>query len=319
LLNAHESGIATADLGLALALSGQPDRGIHVMSNAIRGGENTAKMRQNLAYSYALAGRWREARLMAAQDVPAGQLDARIEQWALMSSPEAQQLRVAKLLDVPAGVRDAGQPVQLALANNPSIDQLASEATAVAVADNAELAPLAVASAPANALPPLELSPAVETESYRAPQPARASEFQAAFAAPAPVAQDAARFVQAPVVQETSVRGRAVAEPVVARVAAQADGTHLVQLGSFASEAGARRAWGIYTKKYPELAGHEMVISEAVVRGKRYWRVSAAGFGRSSSSAMCGRVRSTGNGCFAYAEGRPLPGAVESNVRFARR
>ena len=59
LLNAHESGIATADLGLALALSGQPDRGIHVMSNAIRGGENTAKMRQNLAYSYALAGRWR--------------------------------------------------------------------------------------------------------------------------------------------------------------------------------------------------------------------------------------------------------------------
>jgi hypothetical protein len=62
-----------------------------------------------------------------------------------------------------------------------------------------------------------------------------------------------------------------------------------------------------------------MVITEAVVRGKRYWRVSAAGYGRSTSSAMCGRVKATGNGCFAYAEGRPLPGAIDTGVRLARR
>jgi Flp pilus assembly protein TadD len=319
LLNAHESDIAPADLGLALALAGQPDRAIYIMGNAIRGGQNTAKMRQNLAYSYALAGRWREARLMASQDVPADKVGERMEQWVLMASPEAWQVRVAKLLDVPAGVSDGGQPVQLALANNPSIDQLASEATAVAVADNAELAPLAVASAPVQQLPPLELSPAVETETYQAPQPARADDFQAAFANPAPVAQDAARFVQSPAVQAMQSLARVEVEPVATRAAPQADGTHLVQLGSFASEAGARRAWGIYTKKYPELSGHEMVITEAVVRGKHYWRVSAAGYGRSSSTAMCGRVRASGNGCFAYAEGRPLPGAVDRGVRLARR
>ena len=324
-LNANEGEIAAADLGLALALAGQPERGIQLMGNAIRSGDNTAKMRQNLAYSYALAGRWREARLMAAQDVPAGQIDSRIEQWALMASPDAWHARVAKLLDVPAGVSDAGQPVQLALANNPSIDQLASQASAFAPAEAAELAPLAVASAPANELPALTASPVVEAEDYAPPQALR--DFQAAFAPPVPSAvapapvpqQDAARFVQAPV-QAAPARSRAAAESPVARVAAaQADGTHLVQLGSFASEAGARRAWGIYTKNYPELSGHQMVISEAVVRGKRYWRVSAAGFGRSSSSAMCGRVKSTGNGCFAYAEGRPLPGAVDTGVRLARR
>src|SRR5690606_40308731 len=104
LLNDHEQNIATADLGLAYALAGQPERGIHLMSNAIRGGENTAKMRQNLAYSYALAGRWREARLMAEQDVPADQIGDRIEKWALMASPQAWQTRIPALLDVPAGV-----------------------------------------------------------------------------------------------------------------------------------------------------------------------------------------------------------------------
>jgi hypothetical protein len=120
-------------------------------------------------------------------------------------------------------------------------------------------------------------------------------------------------------VQAVQSLARIEVEPVATRAAPQADGTHLVQLGSFASEAGARRAWGIYTKKYPELSGHEMVITEAVVRGKHYWRVSAAGYGRSSSTAMCGRVRASGSGCFAYAEGRPLPGAVDRGVRLARR
>ena len=62
-----------------------------------------------------------------------------------------------------------------------------------------------------------------------------------------------------------------------------------------------------------------MVISEAVVKGKRYWRVAAAGFDRAGSSAICGRVRGNGQGCIAYAEGRPLPGAVDNGVRMARR
>jgi cell division septation protein DedD len=120
-------------------------------------------------------------------------------------------------------------------------------------------------------------------------------------------------------VQDTSRFVRSPSAPVAANSAPRAEGTHLVQLGSFASEQGARRAWGIYVQRYPDLAGHQMVVSEAVVRGKRYWRVSAGGFGSQTSTAMCGRVRASGQGCFAYAEGRPLPGAVDTGVRMARR
>jgi Flp pilus assembly protein TadD len=323
LLNGRQD-IATADLGLALALAGQPERGIHLMGNAIRGGENTPKMRQNLAYAYALAGHWREARLMAEQDVPADKVSDRIQQWAMTVQPEASQQRVATLLAVPANVADRGQPVQLALANSPSIDQLASEATAFAAADTAELPALAEAQAPAPVaeLPPLT-QPVAEVARYEAPAAELPASFQEAFVASAPavptleqVSQDTARFVQAPVAQPV----RRAAAPLLAAAAAQgSDGTHLVQLGSFSSEAGAKRAWQIYSRRYPDLAGHQMVISEAVVRGKHYWRVSAGGYGRSTASSMCGRVRSGGEGCFAYAEGRPLPGAIDSGVRLARR
>ena len=34
---------------------------------------------------------------------------------------------------------------------------------------------------------------------------------------------------------------------------------------------------------------------------------------------MCGKVKSSGAGCFAWSEGRPLPGAVDTGVRMARR
>jgi Flp pilus assembly protein TadD len=309
LLSDHESQIATADLGLALALAGEPGRGIHLMGNAIRGGENTAKMRQNLAFAYALAGRWREARLMAEQDVPANQVPDRIEQWAMLAQPGASQQRVAGLLDVPAGVADAGQPIALALANNPSIEQLAAEA-----APPAELPALAVAETP---VPTIELPPV-------AAEPAPPRDFAAAFASAAQsravaqtVAQDSARFAE-PVARSEPVRASTPA-PAAARVARQDDGTHLVQLGSFSTEQGARRAWTIYQNRYPELAGHRMVISEAVVHGKHYWRVSAAGFAQSGATAMCGKVKSSGEGCFAYAEGRPLPGAIDTGTRLARR
>jgi Flp pilus assembly protein TadD len=338
LLNRWQDKIAPADAGLALALSGQAERGIYLMSQAIRGGQNDSKIRQNLAYAYALGGHWREARLMAAQDVPADQLGARMEQWATSAQSDAWQTRVAGLLDVPAGIRDAGQPTQLALANNASLQQLAAEATAPvplpAAATELPALASAVSAEPAAPLPPV-VTPAVSApvavaEAAPPAAPALAPEapapatFAAAFVAPAaassPLAavapHDAARFAEAQIVRTPAVRERIASAP---RVAASGEATHLIQLGSFASEAGARRAWQIYNNKYPELAGHQLVISEAVVRGKHYWRVSAGGYGRTSSANMCGRVRGGGAGCFAYAEGRPLPGAIDRGIRLASR
>jgi Flp pilus assembly protein TadD len=327
LLSDWEKEIAPADLGLAYALSGRPDRGVEIMANAIRGGENTPKMRQNLAFAYALDGRWKEARLMAAQDVPANQVGDRMQEWSQMVQPLAWQSRVATLIGAPAGVVDAGQPVELALANNPSVEQLATEASA----DAAPKVALAAAPAPQPAanveLPAVaDAAPQVAVASYPAAKTAEPSDFKSAFASYAPsggsiaqVTQDALRFVQQPVVQTAAVRQGAAPRAASAAAAKQSAGTHLVQLGSFASEQGARRAWGIYTRRYPELRDHQMVITQAQVRGKHYWRVSAAGYGLASSQAMCGRVKSGGEGCFAYAEGRPLPGAIDTGTRLALR
>jgi Flp pilus assembly protein TadD len=319
-LGQAERDIAAADLGLAYALAGEAERGVHIMSSAIRGGDNTPKIRQNLAYAFALAGRWKEARLMAAQDVPADKLGARIEEWAHMAQPQAWQARIAGLLGAPVGVADRGQPVQLALANHPSVEQLASHAAAYeepaamippppVLADTGELLPVG------DSAPEIALSVPISA-------PAEQNGFQQAFAQ---VAHDAQRFMQAPVVQP--VQARAVVAPKRAPAAAaapairvkQAESTHMVQLGSFLSEQSARRAWSIYVKRYPELASHKLVIGEALLDGKGYFRVSAAGFGRASASALCGRVKNSGQGCIAYAEGRPLPGAIDTGVRLARR
>ena len=169
-------------------------------------------------------------------------------------------------------------------------------------------------------------APAVAVASYSAPKTEDPSDFQSAFATVAPsggslaqVTQDALRFASQPVVHTAALRQGAAPRTAKALAAKESAGTHLIQLGSFASEQGARRAWGIYAKRYPSLAGHQMVLSQAVVGGKHYWRVSAAGFGLASSQAMCGRVKSGGEGCFAYAEGRPLPGAIDNGTRLAMR
>jgi Flp pilus assembly protein TadD len=335
LLDDWQKQIAPADLGLAYALSGKPDKGVAILANAIRSGENTPKVRQNLAYAYALAGRWRDARIMASQDIPANLVGDRMEEWAEMVQPQAWQTRVADMVGAPTGVVDQGQPAQLALANNPSVEQLASEASAVADPKD-ELAandkpsdapqPQAFAAA-AKELPPVaSAAPDVSVASCPAPKTSQPDDFKSAFATIAPssssishVTHDATRFAPQPAMQIAALRESASLSARHTFTAKESAGTHLVQLGSFSSEQGARRAWGIYTKRYPQLRDHQMVIDEAVVRGKHYWRVSAAGFGLASSQAMCGRVKNSGEGCFAYAEGHPLPGAVDTGTRLALR
>ncbi|MEL6530634.1 MAG: tetratricopeptide repeat protein, partial [Pseudomonadota bacterium] len=129
LLSDWEGAINPADLGLAFALAGKPERGVHILVNTLRSGQNTAKVRQNLAYSYALAGNWRGARVMAAEDVPADQLDQRLSDWAANAKPEDVQRRVANLLQVQPS-NAGGVPSHLALANFPSQQAMVAEAAA---------------------------------------------------------------------------------------------------------------------------------------------------------------------------------------------
>ena len=122
-------------------------------------------------------------------------------------------------------------------------------------------------------------------------------------AVPAPVAR-APRGI-AVVGARTAPRRVAYAAPVPTNT----PGTHLVQLGSFHTQQGARRAWGIYTARNPELRGYRMTITKAQVRGKTYFRVAAAGINGSQGAwGLCGTVKSRGMACFAYAVRTGVPG-----------
>ena len=87
------------------------------------------------------------------------------------------------------------------------------------------------------------------------------------------------------------------------------NGSHLVQLGSFSSAQSARRGWDLLVARNPNLRGHRMVITPAVVGGKNYWRVAAAGFDAGTAAGTCASVKSRGGACFAYAATRALAGA----------
>lgn len=327
--------IDPADLGLAMALAGDPDQGVHILGNALRNGQNTPKLRQNLAYAYALQGNWRAARLMAAEDVPADKVSDRLAEWAQTMQPGMGQHRVAALLGVPV-VGDTGQPVELALSNAPT----AAELAASTVEPDSRFTPVQGYTLPelppvGGELPAVAAAPVADGYAYAEPVEIPASkpaDFAQAFEAPAPNAQAMERFTQEavkfaanPVVQPapaarpaSAPQKLAVAEaPAAARAAMGGD--HLVQLGSFSSEDGAKRAWGIYAKRYPQLKDAALVITKAVVRGKTYYRVSAGGFQRASAASMCSSVKSQGQGCIAWAANKPLPGAVDNGVRLARR
>lgn len=321
-LDEHANNLDQADLGLALALAGQPERGVHVLVNAVRGSdEATPKLRQNLAYAYALAGNWRAARVMAAEDVPADQLDTRLGEWAAMTAPEMSQQRIASLLDITPR-SDNGQPQRLALANFPAQEVMVAEAAAQGDAE-------------------MELAAA---EPVRVADPAPSATFSAAFAAAEPSvatvkpAASGIRYVSNPVVQALPASGNArraapAAAPRLAqgatqrRMAATAAGapaqsapaTHLVQLGSYDSKLEATRGWSVLQARFPQLKGRKPVITEAVVNGRTFWRVAADGFTSQSAKAMCGTVKSAGRGCFAYAASSPPAGAVKRDVQVAAR
>ena len=317
-LERQEDAIDPADFGLAIALAGQPQRGVHVLSNTLRAGNNTAKVRQNLAYAYAMSGQWREARIMVAEDVPADQVGERMAEWGAIARPEQYRVRVASLLKTQI-VNDPGQPAMLALNNNPSVEMLASENVEAADTDFAYAEEL-----PASPTAPVETAPIerivfdVEDDGEDEPKPVIVASLPDEPASkPAPSV--AAAFAEAPAAKEPApVKAKA---PASAPRLSLATGDYNIQLGSYFSEADAEEGWAKFQKMYPELADAQRVISKARVNGKLYYRVAAVGFAKDSARAMCSSVKGKGGDCIAYAQNNPLPGALldNGNVRVAAR
>jgi len=168
--------VPASDVGLAMALAGQPQRAIALLEPAARETDASARTRQNLALAYAFAGDWQRARTIAAQDVSPAELSARLQQWAAMSRPATPGGQVAALLGV-TPQHDAGQPIRLALSAPPQdapvfaeavpadvapAEFAAVEAEVAAEADAAAVpeAPVQMAEAPVEVLSPIQYAEA---------------------------------------------------------------------------------------------------------------------------------------------------------------
>ncbi len=132
-LKAHADRIAPADLGLAVALTGDPAQGVALLMAAARQPDVTARVRQNLALSLALAGQWQMSRAVAAVDVSPADLDARMQAWVAFTQPRGVADQVAALLGVQPAA-DQGQPVALALVRPGSSPGPSDPAPVTAVA-----------------------------------------------------------------------------------------------------------------------------------------------------------------------------------------
>jgi Flp pilus assembly protein TadD len=187
------TGTAPAsDVGLALALAGQPQRAIELLEPAARGSDANGRTRQNLALAYALAGDWQRARTVAAQDVSPAELGQRMQQWAALAQPSASGSAVATLLGV-TPVADPGQPVRLALAPPQAQPVAYAEAQAAPVPAPQPEVQVASASFEAPAEVPVQIAEAPAAEPVAAPvqepiQYAEAPVVPAVEAAPAPAA-----------------------------------------------------------------------------------------------------------------------------------
>ncbi len=295
LVDAHRAILPASDYGLALALAGDNKRAVDVLVDAIRSNNATSRTRQNLALAYALDNRWREAQVMASQDMPQTVVDQRIVQWAQFARPGAYEVRVAGLLGVKAQA-DSGQPVRLAL-NAASTDaQMAAvaapETVSVAMAEPmAELAAIGAA--------PVDFNFGAEADVKVAAAPA----FEAPLIkAPEGPSKSADATVKAPV-------KLALADTQSVGTAKSVSGTHLVQLGAYSTPSNAKSAWGKLQSKYGVLQGFNSASSSVTVNGKKLTRLAASGFGnKASADAACRAIKAKGGDCIVRStSGEPSP------------
>lgn len=293
LIDSHRAILPVSDFGLTLALAGRSGEAINILNEAVRVDGATSRTRQNLALAYALDGRWRDARIMASQDMAQDSVNERIAEWAQFARPNAHTLRIAGLLKVRPDMSDSGQPVRLALNSTAP--------AALAMADTAPAAPsfeaLAVAPAPEVTSPVSESGDLAASES-------NAMLAQAAPTEPKP---------EAPLIRTSTTPAKLAIADVPASRPASTGGTHLVQLGAFSTAAGAQAAWNKYSARFGALRGVKSASTTVTVNGRKLTRLSAIGFGSAASAnATCSKIKSQGGACFV------APNKGSQSVRMAQ-
>lgn len=324
LLEQHRESIPASDYGLALALAGDTKTGVEVLAQLIRSGDNAPKVRQNLAFAYALDGRWREAQIMAGQDLDPQVAQQRIAEWARIAHPDAHAQRVASVLGVTPAAMDPGQPVMLALSATPSMGEVATQIGQQAMAPAAgpielppvedkpmELAGVESVSVPASEPAPVmaEAAPAVAAAPSGAIVAPLLTAREIVQPLPASYHRKAVRKLRPEmvakrqmIVEQEKVQVAAAPAPKPAPKAAPAkpapapavfqkasfspvsNGAFAVQLGVFSSAANANRAWVGYSAKHKDLAAFSKVAVPTTVGARTLHRLTANGFADEKSA-----------------------------------
>lgn len=300
MLQTHADQIPASDRGLAFALAGDPVAAVEILSPAARDAEATVKTRQNLALSLALAGRWKEASEIAAMDVAPDQLQARLNQWASFARPANAYDQVATLLGV-TPVQDAGQPVTLALSQQPNVAVAAVTPAPAAVdaympgAEAAAPQPAALAEAA-----PVAAAPEAVTETASEPQQIAGTGPQVVFGPRSEVLQTIAAAPAPVAVAAKPVRPLAAAPARVAKASPVtfAKGSYFVQLGAYDNAAVARDAWSRHARRVPALAARAPQGANVTTKAGNFYRLSVGGFARNDAVSLCQQVKASGSSCF---------------------
>jgi Flp pilus assembly protein TadD len=294
-LNAGRGVLDASDYGLALALAGRPGDAIAVLEPAARQKDADAVVRQNLALAHALVGDWEEARTIAAQDVPATQLDARMQQWMQLAKPKHASDQVAALVGVTPAAADAGQPVQLALYKSDTrVAQAQAPAPAPAPQKVATAAPVkpafTQAAAPVGgAAPFFAVAPA--------PPPPHAS----TMAALAASAMSEAKAVLASVMPHKPAPAAAKPKrPAVAQAAVRrGNAPAVLQLGAYQSADRVLAAWTGASRKYGALKAYLPMSARFASPKGTFYRLSVRGFSSvGEANSLCNSLRRQGASCF---------------------
>ena len=293
LLAEAQSVLDASDVGLALALAGDPQSAVAVLEPLARQVGADSRTRQNLALAYAFAGDWGQARIVAGQDVPADQLDARIQQWMTLAKPARASDQVAAFIGVQPVAGDPGQPIRLALNQDEAIRQAAA-------------APVAQ---PAPAQEPVAVAAA---EQVPAPEPV-------ALAAadvpppPAPVSFNEARPALSPAavrLSDSLPKLRKAAAPRIASGKSRA----VVQIGAYSSRDRIAAAWSKVSGKHGSLKRYTPVTARFAGAQGTVYRLSVKGFTSNSEAInMCASLKRAGGSCFV----RTVSG--DAPVQFASR
>jgi Flp pilus assembly protein TadD len=297
-LDAGRGMLDPSDYGLALALAGRPADAIAVLDSAARQTSADATVRQNLALAHALAGDWNEARVIAAQDLPASQLDARIQQWMQLARPARASDQVAALIGVTPAAVDTGQPVQLALNKSDTQQAQAAPATAPLIAPPLQAmveatAPIAIQAVAAPPAPP-PARPTLATMAANA-----YSEAKAAIAAVLP-------HNEAPAAKRMKPR-------VIAANVRRGNSPAVVQLGAYGSPERVLTAWNGQARRFGALKAYSPMSARFASPKGTFYRLSVRGFTSvGEANALCNSLRSKGGTCFVRNSAGDTPVQIAS-------